>query len=305
MYHFTLQLREEIQKTRKLTDKPFGVNLTLLPSLRPPNYEGYCDVIISEKIPVVETAGANPSKFIELFKKAGIVVIHKCVTIKNALSAQRMGADIISMDGYECGGHPGEGDTGNWVLAPLAKKYLTIPFIISGGCATGSQLAAALCLGAQGMNLGTRMIATKEAPVQEGIKNAIVNMGEKSTTIVMRSVKNTERVFRNSYTDKVQAIEDRRPGDFNAIRPYVAGINYKKAFQETGDPDECVWSCGQSGYLVDSILSCKDLIDMIVRDADEILRSVAGSLQPTNTSTCNSSTNSNAASKCPYIKAKL
>lgn len=182
-------LRKEIQKCKKLTNKPFGVNLTLLPALAPLNYDGYAKVIIDEEIKIVETAGRSPEKFIKLFKSNGIKIIHKCVAIKHALAAQRLGVDVISMDGYECGGHPGEEEVGNFVLLALASKKLSIPFIASGGVADSTQLAASLALGADGINMGTRFMATKEAQIHENIKMALVKGNEYSTTHIMKSLK--------------------------------------------------------------------------------------------------------------------
>jgi len=264
------KLREEIQKCKKLTNKPFGVNFTLLPSLRPPNYGAFADVIINEGVKVVETAGRKPDDFIKLFKDNGIYVIHKCVQVKHALHAQKLGVDCISMDGFECGGHPGEKDVGNWVLLPSAAKQLGIPFIVSGGCATGSQLLAALALGAEGMNMGTRFIATRESCVHNNIKEAIVNATENDTTLVMRSLKNTERVFLTPSAMKVREIESKKPGDIMAIRHLVTGQNYKKSFHETGDTDS-VWSCGQSIGLVDDVPTVRNLVNRIVFEAENIL----------------------------------
>jgi len=265
-------LRAEIRKCRAMTDKPFGVNLTLLPVGKPPNYQGMADVIISEKIPVVETAGRNPKKWIKLFKRHNIYVIHKCIAVKHALTAQRIGADMISMDGFECGGHPGEKDIGNWVLLAQAARKLSIPFIASGGCATGRQLAAALSLGAEGMNCGTAFMSTKEAPIHDKIKQALVEGDENSTTLVMRTLKNTERVFNNITAQKVRAIEKEKPGQIGPIYPLVRGENYRKSFQETGDTESSVWSCGLSMFGIDKVLSCKDFIQGVVSEAETVIR---------------------------------
>eukprot|EP00591_Stephanopyxis_turris_P012075 CAMPEP_0195524770 /NCGR_PEP_ID=MMETSP0794_2-20130614/24807_1 /TAXON_ID=515487 /ORGANISM="Stephanopyxis turris, Strain CCMP 815" /LENGTH=261 /DNA_ID=CAMNT_0040655061 /DNA_START=71 /DNA_END=853 /DNA_ORIENTATION=- len=208
-------LRREIRKCKALTNKPFGCNLTLLPVTVNPDYEGYCKVIIEEGVPVVETAGRNPGKYIKLFHDAGIIVIHKCVAIRHALTAIKQGADMISMDGFECAGHPGEEDIGNWVLLAKAGRVLTVPFVASGGCATGSQLAAAIALGAEGVNMGTRFMATKEAPIHDNIKQALVDNDERSTTHIFRTLHNTERVFKNAMSQKVRDIEQESPGDFS------------------------------------------------------------------------------------------
>jgi nitronate monooxygenase len=264
-------LRKEIQKCKKLTKKPIGVNITLLPALKPPNYGAYIEVIIQEGIKIVETAGRNPDQVIPLFKRHDIVVIHKCVSVRHALTAQRLGADFISIDGLECAGHPGEFDVGNWVLLAQCKQQLKVPYIVSGGCANGSQLAAALALGAEGMNMGSRFMATKEAPLHENIKKALVDANEQSTMLLLRSLKNTERVFKNSTAKKVAAIESEKPGDLNAILPYIKGENYRKSFQETGDTDSSIWSCGQSVALIHDIPTCKVLLDGIVKECEEAI----------------------------------
>jgi nitronate monooxygenase len=265
-------LKLEIQLCKSLTQFPFAVNLTLLPSLAPPDYEAYCSVIIQEGVKIVETAGANPGKFIKLFKDAGITVLHKCVAIQHALTAVKYGADIISMDGFECAGHPGEQDIGNFVLLAIAARKLNVPFIASGGVGTGSQLVAALALGADGVNLGTRFMATKEAPVHENIKLALVKGNENMTMMVMKSLRNTERVYRNSAAKQVVEIEKEFPGDIGKIRHLVNGENYRKAFQETGDTEHSVWSCGVVMGLIDDIPTCKELIERMVREAESIIQ---------------------------------
>lgn len=264
-------LRREIRKCASMTDKPFGVNLTLLPVGGKVDIEGIIRVIIEEKVPVVETAGRNPGKAIGALKKAGIIVMHKCTSIRHALTAQRQGADVISMDGWDCGGHPGEDDVGNWVLLPKAARKLKIPFVASGGCADGKQLAASLALGAVGMNMGTRFMATKEAPIKDGIKQALVDADERSTTHVLRSLKNTERVFKNPIVRKVQELEKQFPGDISAVYPLIKGDNYKHSFQVTGNAQDSVWSCGQSIGLIEDIPTCDELIKSIVGEAEAIL----------------------------------
>jgi len=264
-------LRKEIRKCRSLTDKPFGVNVTILPILGKVDMDGIVNAIIEEGVKVVETAGRNPEKVVKMFKAAGVVVIHKCTSIRHALTAQRVGADMISMDGFDCGGHPGEDDVGNWVLLPKAARKLGIPFIASGGCADGKQLAASLALGACGMNMGTRFMATKEAPIVEGIKQCLVDNDERQTTHIFRSHKNTERVFKNKTTMEVRAIEEQHPGDFKKIWHLVKGDNYRKSFQETGDDQSSCWSCGQSIGLIEDVPSCKELLTDIVKEAEEIL----------------------------------
>lgn len=266
-------LREEIRKCKSLTSKPFGVNITLLPVGVQPDFDGIIQVIIEEGVKVVETAGRNPGKVIKALKAANIVVIHKCVTVRHAVTAAKVGADMISMDGFDCGGHPGEEDVGNWVLLPKAAQTLNIPFIASGGCANGKQLAAALALGAEGVNCGTAFMATKEAPVHQNIKQALCDASEKDTTHIFRTLNNTERVFKNEQAMKVREIEMANPGDFSAIAPYVKGNLYKTSFQETGNTQDSVWSCGQSIGLIDEVKSCKDFIEGMVNEAADIIRS--------------------------------
>eukprot|EP01061_Rhynchopus_euleeides_P030671 TRINITY_DN50921_c0_g1_i1.p1 TRINITY_DN50921_c0_g1~~TRINITY_DN50921_c0_g1_i1.p1 ORF type:complete len:333 (+),score=148.71 TRINITY_DN50921_c0_g1_i1:60-1058(+) len=261
-------LRREIRKCRELTDKTFGVNITLLPVGTKPDFEGIIRVVVEEKIKVVETAGRNPEKVIRALKEQGIYVIHKCVAIRHALTAQRHGADMISMDGFECGGHPGEEDVGNWILLAKAGKQLTIPFVASGGCGDGTQLAAALSMGACGINMGTRFMATKEAPIHDNIKQAMVKADERSTTLVLRSLKNTERVFKNSTSMKVRELEAQNPGEIGPIYPYLRGENYRKSFQETGDVDSSVWSCGQVLGLINDIPTCAELCKRIHDEAE-------------------------------------
>jgi len=268
-------LRDEIRKCRSLTKKPFGVNITLLPVGVPPDYEGIIKVIVEEGVTIVETAGRNPKPVIAQLKAGGCKIIHKCVAIRHALSAAKAGADMISMDGFDCGGHPGEEDVGNWVLLAKAGRVLSkhgIPFVASGGCATGSQLAAALTLGAEGINMGTAFMATTEAPIHANIKQALVDTDETGTTHIFRSVNNTERVFKNSQSEKVRAIEAEFPGEFDKIYPLVKGELYRKSFQETGDADSSCWSCGQSIGLVEKVQSCKDLISSVVAEAESIIR---------------------------------
>ncbi|CAD7937111.1 unnamed protein product [Amoebophrya sp. A25] len=268
-------LRKEIRKAKSLTKKPIAVNLTLLPMLAPPNYEEFAQVVLDEGIRIIETAGRNPEKWIKFFKKAGCVVIHKCVAVKHAISAQKMGADMISMDGYECGGHPGENDVTNWVLFARAAKQLKIPYIASGACADGRQLAAALALGCEGMNMGTRWMATKEAPIKQGIKDAIVKASEYDTTLVFTTLANTERVFKNACAEEVREREKKDPGNFGAIADLVKGAKYRISFQETGNPDDSVWSCGQSIGLIEDVPSCKDLVKNICEEAVRVIQNNA------------------------------
>jgi len=265
-------LRDEIRKCKALTNKPFGVNITLLPVGVPPDYDGIMQVILDEGVKIVETAGRNPEPVIKKLKNAGVIVIHKCVAIRHAETAQRMGADMISMDGFDCGGHPGEEDVGNWVLLARAGRVLKVPFVASGGNVTGSQLAAALAMGAEGVNMGTAFMATKEAPIHDGIKQALVEATERDTTHVFRTLNNTERVYKNKTALEVREIEGKHPGDFSKIAHLVAGANYRVSFQETGDASSSVWSCGQSIGLIEGVPSCKDFIEGVVSEAEDIIK---------------------------------
>jgi nitronate monooxygenase len=273
-------LREEIKKCRTLTDKPFGVNITLLPALVPPDYDSFAQVVIDEKIKIVETAGNNPGPYIKKFKEHGIIVIHKCVSIRHALTAERLGVDIISMDGFECAGHPGEDDIGNFVLLAKAAQSLKIPFIASGGVGTGRQLAASLALGAEGINMGTRFMATKECTIHQNIKQALVDGDEKSTTHIFRSFKNTERVYKNKTAEIVKNIEKEKPGDFQALRPYVSGTLYKDSFYKTGDTQSSVWSCGIVMGLINDIPTCQELMDRIVAEAVDVISKLPAYVKP-------------------------
>jgi NAD(P)H-dependent flavin oxidoreductase YrpB (nitropropane dioxygenase family) len=267
-------LRKEIRKCKTLTKKPIGVNLTLLPAMVPPDYKGYCQVIIDEGIKVVETAGNNPGEYIKMFKEAGIIVIHKTVSIRHALTAQRLGVDFLSIDGFDCGGHPGQDDVGNWVLLAQAARKLKIPFIASGGIATGRQMAAAFALGCEGINMGTRFLCSKECTVRDEIKQAIVKGTELDTVLVFRTLNNTERVYKNKTALKVIELETEKPGEFEVIRPYVSGTMYKDSFHLTGDIQSSVWSCGQSMGLIDEVLSCKEIIDSMVKECKVVISSM-------------------------------
>lgn len=247
----------------------------MLPVGVPPDYPGIVQVLIDEGVKIIETAGRDPSPVLVPLKKAGCVVIHKCVAIRHALKAARIGADMISMDGFDCGGHPGEEDVGNWVLLAKAGQVLRqkgIPFIASGGCATGRQLVAALAMGAEGMNMGTAFMATSEAPIHDGIKKALVDADERQTTHIFRTMGNTERVYKNAQALKVRSIEAEHPGEFTKIWPYVKGELYRQSFQETGDAESSVWSCGQSIGLIDEVVSCQQLIQNVVTEAADIVQ---------------------------------
>ena len=266
------KLDAEIKKCRSMTDKPFGVNLTFLPTVNAPDYPGLVRVIIENGIKAVETAGNNPSQVMPFFKKAGVKVIHKCTSVRHALKAEAIGCDAVSVDGFECGGHPGEDDVPNMILLPRAADELKIPFIASGGMADGRSLVAAMAMGAEGMNMGTRFICTKEAPVHENVKAAIVAASELDTRLVMRPLRNTERVLRNAAVDRLLAKEKELGSNikFEDIITEVAGV-YPKVMQ-TGDMDVGAWSCGMVAGLIHDIPTVKELIDRIMAEAESIIR---------------------------------
>ena len=265
-------LAKEIARCRDMTDKPFGVNLTFLPGLATPDYPGYVKAIIDGGVKAVETAGNNPVKWLPALKEAGIKVIHKCTAVRHSLKAESIGCDAVSVDGFECGGHPGEDDVPNWILLPRAAEELKIPFVASGGVANGKQLVAALALGAEGVNMGTRFIATKEAPVHENVKQAILNATELDTRLVMRPLRNTERVLTNPAVERLLAKEKELGANikFEDIIAEVAGV-YPKIMMD-GDMDAGAWSCGMVVGLIHDIPTCKELVDKIMADAEAIIR---------------------------------
>jgi len=265
-------LSKEIARCREMTDKPFGVNLTFLPSITPPDYPGYVKAIIDGGVKAVETAGNNPQKWLPALKEAGIRVIHKCTSVRHSLKAEAIGCDAVSVDGFECGGHPGEDDVPNWILLPRAAEELKIPFVASGGVANGKQLAAALCLGAEGVNMGTRFIATKEAPVHENVKQAILAASELDTRLVMRPLRNTERVLNNAAVERLLEKEKALGANlkFEDIIAEVGGV-YPRIMQE-GEMDAGAWSCGMVVGLIHDIPSCKELVDGIMAEAEAIIR---------------------------------
>jgi nitronate monooxygenase len=259
----------EIARCREMTDKPFGVNLTLLPTLIPRNYDAYIDAIIDSGIKIVETAGRSPVPYLPKFKAAGVKVIHKCTSVRHGLSAEKAGVDCISMDGFECAGHPGEDDVPNLVLLPAAANVIKIPMIASGGFADARGLVAALALGCDGMNMGTRFMATKEAPIHQKVKEAIVAGDERSTALILRSLKNTARVFGNAVARR--AIEMEHAGEgIEEIGPVVAGAKGRLVY-ETGDLEHGIWSAGTSMGLVEDIPSCGELVERIVREAEALI----------------------------------
>jgi NADH:quinone reductase (non-electrogenic) len=267
------KLEVEILKCQALTDKPFGVNLTFLPGLTPPDYPGLIEVIIKTGVKVVETAGRNPAVYMPAMKEAGIKVIHKCTSVRHSLKAQDIGCDAVSVDGFECGGHPGEDDIPNFILLPRAADELDIPFVASGGMADARSLVAAMALGAEGMNMGTRFIATQDAPVHENVKQAIVNASELDTRLIMRSLTNTERVLNNPAVERLVA-KEKELGDalkFEDIVDEVAGV-YPKVMID-GEPEAGAWSCGMVAGLISDVPTVQELIDSIMSEADSIIQS--------------------------------
>ena len=264
-------LANEIARCRDMTDKPFGVNLTFLPVVKAPDYPGYVKAIIEGGVKVVETAGNNPQAVLPYLKDAGIKVIHKCTSVRHARKAESIGCDAVSVDGFECGGHPGEDDVPNFILLPRAADELSIPFVSSGGMADGRSLVASLALGADGMNMGTRFIATREAPVHENVKEAIVAATELDTRLIMRPLRNTERVVTNAAVERLLE-KEKELGDkirFEDIMEEVAGV-YPRIMME-GDMDAGAWSCGMVAGLVNDIPTVQELIDRIMAEADEII----------------------------------
>ncbi|MBX3645970.1 MAG: nitronate monooxygenase [Rubrivivax sp.] len=265
-------LANEIRRCREMTDKPFGVNLTFLPTVSSPDYPGYIKAIIDGGVKAVETAGNNPQKWMPLLHEAGIKVIHKCTSVRHSLKAEAIGCDAVSVDGFECGGHPGEDDVPNFILLPRAAEELKIPFVASGGMADGRSLVAALALGAEGMNMGTRFMATKEAPIHDNVKQALVAASELDTRLVMRPLRNTERVLRNAATDALLE-KERTLGaaiKFEDIIEQVAGV-YPKIMKD-GAMDAGVWSCGMVAGLIRDVPTVKELIDRIMAQAEDIIR---------------------------------
>ena len=265
-------LRREIDSCRAMTDKPFGVNLTILPSVSPPPYAEYRRAIIDSGITIVETAGYKPDEHVSEFKAHGIKVIHKCTAVRHALSAERMGVDAVSIDGFECAGHPGEDDVPGLILIPAAADKLKIPMIASGGFGDGRGLAAALALGADGINMGTRFCATIEAPIHDRIKQLLMENDERATNLIFRAFRNTGRVAKNSVSDRVVELGSRPGAVFEDVRPLVSGAKGKTAL-ETGDLDAGLIWAGQVQGLIHDIPTCEELIRRITRDAEAIIRS--------------------------------
>lgn len=265
-------LAKEIARCREMTDKPFGVNLTFLPTFSTPPYPEYIQAIVEGGVKAVETAGRSPEQYMPALKAAGIKVIHKCTSVRHSLKAEKIGCDAVSVDGFECGGHPGEDDIPNMILLPRAAEELKIPFVASGGMADARSLVAAMALGAEGMNMGTRFIATKEAPVHENVKQAIVAASELDTRLIMRSLRNTERVLANKAVDKIVEIEREKGADVTIadIHDLVGGV-YPRVMQD-GEMDAGAWSCGMVAGLIHDIPTCQELIDRIMSEAKALIR---------------------------------
>ncbi|WP_029131049.1 NAD(P)H-dependent flavin oxidoreductase [Sandarakinorhabdus limnophila] len=264
-------LTKEIQRCRQMTDKPFGVNLTILPALKPPPYAEYRQAIIESGIRIVETAGFKPKEHVDHFKQHGIKVIHKCTSVRHALSAEKMGVDAISIDGFECAGHPGEDDIPGLILIPCAADKIKVPMIASGGFGDARGLVAALALGAEGINMGTRFMCTVESPIHHNIKQQMVANDERSTELIFRTLHNTARVARNPVSQEVVAIEKKGGAKIEDVAHLVSGQRGKVVY-EAGDPDHGIWSVGMVQGLINDIPTCSELVDRIMGEADELIR---------------------------------
>jgi NAD(P)H-dependent flavin oxidoreductase YrpB (nitropropane dioxygenase family) len=263
-------LAKEIQRTKDLTDKPFGVNITILPTINPPPYAEYRRAVIEGGVKIVETAGYKPQEHVDDFKAHGIKVIHKCTAVRHALSAERMGVDAISIDGFECAGHPGEDDIPGLILIPAAANKVTVPMLASGGFADGRGLVAALALGADGVNMGTRFCVTKEAQIPESFKQRMVENDERQTDLIFRTLHNTARVMKNKVSQEVVQIERAGGAEFKDVQHLVAGARGRAAM-EAGDTDDGIWSAGMVQGLIQDVPSVKELVDRIVAEAEEII----------------------------------
>jgi nitronate monooxygenase len=273
-------LAKEIARCHEMTDKPFGVNLTFLPAFTMPPYPEYIDAIISGGIRIVETAGRNPQEHLPRLKAAGVKIIHKCTSVRHALKAESIGCDAASVDGFECGGHPGEDDIPNMILLPRAAEELKIPFVSSGGMADARSLVASLALGADGMNMGTRFIATREAPVHENVKKTLVAATELDTRLIMRPLRNTERVLSNAAVERILEIEREKTKagetiQIDDVRHLVAGTENRRVLQE-GEMDAGAWSCGMVAGLIHDIPSCQELMDSIMSEAEMLIKQRLG-----------------------------
>ncbi|HEX3944493.1 MAG TPA: nitronate monooxygenase family protein [Rhizomicrobium sp.] len=264
-------LYKEVQRCREITAKPFGVNLTILPSITPIPYDEYREAIIASGVKIVETAGNNPQAHLPRFREAGVKVIHKCTSVRHALKAQAIGVDCVSIDGFECAGHPGEDDVGGLILFPATADKVSIPIIASGGIADARGLVAALALGCDAANMGTRFMATVEAPIHEHVKQQIVAGDERSTNLIFRTLHNTARVAKNAVSDEVVAIEKRGNATFADVKDLVAGARGATVLDK-GEMEAGIWSAGQTQALIHDIPTCKELVARIVREAEAIIR---------------------------------
>ena len=264
-------LATEIRRCQNMTDKPFGVNLTILPTINPVPYDEYRDAIIESGVKIVETAGSNPAPHLPSFKAAGVKVVHKAVAVRHALKAEALGVDAISIDGFECAGHPGEDDIPGLVLIPAAARKLKIPIIASGGFADGAGLVAALALGASAINMGTRFVATTEAPVHDNVKHQIVANDERATQIVFREFHNTARVARNSISEEIAEISTRDGASFGDIAHLASGARGREEVLKNGDMEGGMWWAGQSQGLIHEVASCADVVRTIIGDAQQII----------------------------------
>jgi NAD(P)H-dependent flavin oxidoreductase YrpB (nitropropane dioxygenase family) len=275
-------LSKEIARTRQMTDKPFGVNLTILPTLRPVPYQEYADVIAESGVKIVETAGRSPEPYIPTFKAAGIKLIHKCTSVRHSVKAEAVGCDAVSVDGFECAGHPGEDDIPGLILLPCTADKITVPFVASGGFGDARGLVAALALGADGINMGSRFMATKEAPIHDNVKQAMVNADERNTQLTNRTLRNTSRVFKNSVASKVVEIEREKGADLKIedLAEYLSGQRGKVVFED-GNVDHGIWSAGMIVGLINDVPSCAELISRIVGEAEEIITTRLANLMVT------------------------
>lgn len=273
------KLAKEISRCRSMTSRPFGVNLTILPTIEPVPYAEYREAIIDSGVRIVETAGSNPEPHLPAFHAAGVKVIHKCVSVRHAVRAEKLGVDAVSIDGFECAGHPGEDDVPGLVLIPAAADAVSLPLIASGGFADGRGLAAALALGAEAVNMGTRFMATAESPVHENVKRRIVEAGERDTDLLYRKFRNTARVARNSVSQQIKAIEAEPSSTFDDIRELASGTRGREAVYTGGDPEGGVWTVGQAQGLIHDIPTCAELVGRITDQARDLITSrLAGAL---------------------------
>ena len=273
------ELQAEIGRIRERTDKPFGVNLTILPTVKPVPYDEYIDAALEAGIKIIETAGNNPQPFLPRIKAAGAKIIHKCTSVRHAAKAQAIGCDAISIDGFECAGHPGEDDVPGLILIPAAAQKITIPMVASGGFGDGRGLVAALALGADGINMGTRFMVTKEAPIHDNVKQAAVAASERDTQLIFRKLRNTARIFKNGVATKVAELEARPQGaEFEELRPYVQGSEGRVLMDE-GDMEAGIWSAGQVIGLIDDVPSVRELVERIVGDAEAIIAQRLGGMR--------------------------